>query len=73
VLRLRYADMGLPATPRVSVNGAAVAAGKGSADGDSGWSVMDLKVTLRDGDNSIVVAGGEHVYDLDYIELDPRS
>lgn len=71
VLRLRYTDLGLPATPRVSVNGVAVAAGKARADGSSGWSVMDIHVTLRDGDNSIVVAGGEHVYDLDYIEIDP--
>ncbi|MFK2902011.1 exo-alpha-sialidase [Dyella jejuensis] len=71
VLRLRYTDLGLPATPRISVNGAAMATGSSKADGDSGWSFMDVNVNLRDGDNTIVVDGAEHVYDLDYIEFDP--
>ncbi len=71
VLRLRYTDMGLPATPRVTVNGASVAATGSKADDDSGWNLMDLNVDLRDGDNTIAVDGAEHVFDLDYIELDP--
>lgn len=71
VLRLRYEDMGLPATPQLSVNGMPVTAGSSKADGDSGWRFMDANATLRDGDNHIVVTGGEHVYDLDYIEIDP--
>jgi hypothetical protein len=70
VLRLRYADMSLPATPRLSVNGTPVTLGASKPDGD-GWNIVDVKADLRDGDNQIVVGGGEHVYDLDYLEIDP--
>jgi hypothetical protein len=73
VLRLRYTDLGLPAMPKLSVNGTPVAAAQGKPDGDSGWNVMDLPVTLRHGDNTIEVDGGEHVLDLDYIEIDPAA
>jgi hypothetical protein len=70
VLRLRYEEMGMPATPRVSVNGVPVATGSSKPDGNSGWNVMDVKADLRDGDNTIVVGGAEHVYDLDYIQVE---
>ena len=70
MLRVRYEDMGLPATPRISVNGTAVTASS-KADGDSGWNLMDVRVSLKNGDNTIEVAGAEHAYDLDYIEFDP--
>lgn len=68
VLRLRYADLGFPATPRISVNGTPIAAGGSKADGDG--RLMDVRVDLKDGDNSIVVSGAEHAYDLDYIEIE---
>jgi len=71
VLRLRYEDMGWPAAPRIRVDGAAVSAGSGKPDGDSGWNVMDVRVNLKNGDNVIEVMGAEHAYDLDYIEFDP--
>ncbi|MFK2893516.1 exo-alpha-sialidase [Dyella flagellata] len=71
VLRLRYEDVGLTATPRINVNGTPVAAGIGKADGDSGWEVMDVSAELKDGDNTIVIGGAEHAYDLDYVEIDP--
>ena len=71
VLRLRYEDMGWPAAPRIRVDGAAVSAGRGKPDGDSGWNVMDVRVNLKHGDNVIEVMGVEHAYDLDYIEFDP--
>ncbi|WP_233840861.1 exo-alpha-sialidase [Dyella sp. 2HG41-7] len=68
-LRVRYEDIGLPATPRVNVNGSSVAASGSKADGGTGWNVMDVKVDLRDGDNVIVLGGAEHAYDVDYIEF----
>jgi len=68
VLRLRYADLGFPATPRISVNGTLIAAGGSKADGNG--RLMDVRVDLKDGDNSIVVRGAEHAYDLDYIEIE---
>lgn len=71
VLRLRYEDMGLAAAPRISVNGSAAAAGNAKMDGDIGWNVTDVNVNVKDGENTIVVDGAEHVYDLDYIEFDP--
>jgi hypothetical protein len=70
VLRVRYEDMGMTATPRISVNGTSVKAAGSKADGDSGWNVMDANVDLRDGDNTIVLDGAEHVYDVDYIEIE---
>lgn len=73
VLRLRYEDIGLPATPRISINGTAVAASDSEPDGTSGWNAMDVHVQLRDGDNTIVLGGAEHAYDVDYIELDPAD
>lgn len=32
---------------------------------------MHLNVNLRDSDNTIIVDGAEHLFDLDSIELDP--
>lgn len=73
VLRLRYEDLGFPATPRLSVNGTPVTTVRSKADGDSGWMLMDVSVDLKDGDNTVVVNGAEHAFDLDYIEIDPAS
>jgi hypothetical protein len=71
VLRLRYEDLGFPAIPKISVNGTPIAAG--ASKPDSGWNVMDVSVNLKDGDNTVVVEGAEHAYDLDYIEIDPAQ
>jgi hypothetical protein len=70
-VRLRYTDMGIPASPHVTVNGTPVVVIGTQSDGDSGWSFMDVKATWRDGDNTIDVNGDNYVYDLDYIEIEP--
>lgn len=72
-LRLRYTDMGIPAVPQVTVNGTPVVVIGSKPDGDSGWSFMDVKATLRDGDNTIDVNGDTYVYDLDYVEIEPAK
>ena len=69
ILRVRYADLGLPATPRLNVNGVRVEIGAGKPDAQSGWMLAEVSVNLRDGDNTIVLDGAEHAYDLDYIEI----
>lgn len=68
-LRLRWAGMGMPALPRIRVNGEQVASNPGKPDGATGWHIMDVGVTLREGDNTIEVNGAEYAYDLDYIEI----
>jgi hypothetical protein len=68
-LTLRYADLGLPSQPRVTVNGAAVAALRVSDDGE-GWRIGEFKASLLAGFNDIDVAGGAHVLDVDYLQLD---
>jgi hypothetical protein len=73
LLRLRYTDMGLPAKPQVTVNGAPVVVADSKPDGDTGWTFLDVKATLRDGDNTIDVNGDNYVYDLDYVEVDPKD
>jgi hypothetical protein len=71
-LRIRYTDMGIATTPQISVNGGArLTPVANKPDGTSGWMLMDVKATLHDGDNTIVVAGGKYVYDVDYLDIDP--
>jgi hypothetical protein len=68
VLTLRYADVGLPVQPRLIVNGSALAMAAGTPV-DDGWYEARFTAPLRAGDNTIVVAGGAHVMDVDYLQL----
>jgi hypothetical protein len=69
VVRVRYADVGLPATPSIVVNGAtqAVTAGK---EKQQGWQVLTVSVPMMAGFNTVDVDGGEHVLDIDDLQLD---
>jgi hypothetical protein len=69
-LRVHFADLGLPGTPAVVVNGARQAAAHVS-DGRDGWSIAELKVPLMAGINNVDLDGAAHAVDVDYLQLDP--
>jgi hypothetical protein len=71
-LRVRFADLGLPAQPRIKVNGAAVASVTISKD-DPDWSIAEVSAPLLRGFNRIDVEGGARVLDIDYLQLDAGS
>jgi hypothetical protein len=65
---LRYAAATLmPATPKLSVNGAALEPLKTAATDN--WSEVTVTVPLTAGYNTISVIGGQQPADIDYIEL----
>ncbi|NII12193.1 exo-alpha-sialidase [Oleiagrimonas sp. C23AA] len=63
-----YADLGLPGTPTLSVNGAPQPAGKVSKRKDGRYQVS-WQAPMLAGFNRLDVHGGEHVLDVDYLEL----
>lgn len=67
-LRVRFADLGLPAQPVIIVNGASLGPVHVAADGQ-GWSFADIQAPLLAGFNVIDVAGGAHAMDIDYLQL----
>jgi hypothetical protein len=67
-LRVRYADMGLPATPVLVVNGARMPATIEQAT--DGGQVATLTAPLLPGFNTIDIEGGAHVLDIDYLQVD---
>lgn len=70
-LRLRFTDLGLPATPALSVNGARMPATIVKlADGTQ---VATVSTALLPGFNTIDVEGGAHVLDVDYLQLDGQA
>jgi len=71
-LRVRFADLGLPAQPRIKVNGAAVASVTISKD-DPDWSIAEVRAPLLRGFNRIDIEGGARVLDIDYLQLDAGS
>ncbi len=68
-LRVRFADLGLPAQPRIKVNGAAVASIQVRKDGPD-WSIAEVRAPLLRGFNRIDIDGGARVLDIDYLQLD---
>jgi hypothetical protein len=69
---VRFADLGLPAQPRIKVNGAAVASIQVGKD-DADWSIAEVRAPLLRGFNAIDVEGGARVLDIDYLQLDAGS
>lgn len=67
-VRVRFEDLGLPAEPAMSVNGARVQATV--AKGADGQRTAITKVPLLSGFNTIDVEGDAHVLDVDYLQLD---
>jgi hypothetical protein len=70
-LRLRFADLGLPAVPALSVNGARLPATI-ARTGD-GAALATVSATLLPGFNTIDVEGGAHALDVDYLQLDGEA
>ena len=71
-LTVRYADMGLAAQPALVVNGARAATPRAS-DTPDGWHELTVQATLLPGFNTIDVDGGEHVLDVDYLQMDGQT
>jgi len=72
-LRLRFADVGIAATPALRVNGAVVGGQSNYSDPTakaSGWNVLTVKAPLLAGFNTIDVDGAAYVQDVDYLQLD---
>jgi hypothetical protein len=67
-LAVRFEDLGLPAEPALSVNGARVPA-KFAASAD-GARTATATVPLLPGFNTIDVEGGAHALDVDYLQMD---
>lgn len=68
-LRVRFSTLGLPGTPGVVVNGARQTPGTVHDDGD-GWSTLVINAAMLSGMNTIDLQGGEHVLDIDFVQLD---
>lgn len=71
-IRLRMADVDLPATPTVTVDGRPVAIGPDAAkDSDAeSWSVRTGKgPPLAAGPHKVVVSALSHAFDLDWVQL----
>jgi len=68
-LRLRFADVGIAATPALRVNGA-VQPSTTSPAHEAGWNVLTVKAPLLAGFNTIDVDGAAYVQDVDYLQLD---
>ena len=87
-LAVNYANIGFAAQPRLAANGQAVAGTVGAAALDPALAAVAARdlgtratgehnqlsgsVSLKAGDNSIVIAGGEHALDIDYLEVSPQ-
>lgn len=70
-LSVRWRDLGFATEPTVSVDGQSVAlAGRPDRDG---WRIAHATVTLASGDHLVVVHGGVHAMDVDYLQLAPAQ
>lgn len=67
-LRVRYAEVGLPGMPSLSVNGA-VQARPTVRDEQDGWRVAEISASLLPGFNTIDIHGGAHALDVDYLQV----
>lgn len=69
-LRVRFADLGFPASPEVRVNGRVVEGGAKPEVAD-GWRISEIDAPLQAGTNVIVIANPERALDYDYLEILP--
>ncbi|UPG91186.1 exo-alpha-sialidase [Luteibacter aegosomaticola] len=69
-LRVRFQTVGLPGVPALAVNGARQPAGTVRDDHD-GWSMLETRVKLLPGSNTIDIDGGAHVLDIDFLQVSP--
>jgi hypothetical protein len=67
-VRVHFADLGLPGTPIVVVNGARQSAARVS-DGGDGWNVAEVQVPMLAGINNVDLDGAAHAVDVDYLQL----
>jgi hypothetical protein len=71
-LRVRFADLGLPAQPGIKLNGAPLGSMHVVSDG-AGWSVAEVPAPLLAGFNVIDITGGKHALDVDYLQVGDDS
>ena len=86
-LAVNYAGIGFDATPRLVANGKAVAGSEGTAPVDPDKAAqrnrdlgtrgtgehkqLSATTTLKAGNNTIEVNGGDYALDIDYLEVTP--
>lgn len=70
-LVVRWQDLGFPTQPRVTVDGRSQALGD-RPDRD-GWHLASAPVALTAGDHRVVIHGGAHALDVDYLQLTPSG
>jgi len=66
-LSVRFGDLGLPAAPVLVVNGARVPA---AIDKATDGQLATVSASLLPGFNTIDIEGGDHVLDIDYLQVD---
>ena len=66
-LSVRFGDLGLPAAPVLMVNGARVPA---AIDKATDGQLATVSASLLPGFNTIDIEGGDHVLDIDYLQVD---
>ncbi|MEL1264451.1 exo-alpha-sialidase [Pseudoxanthomonas putridarboris] len=69
-LRVRYADIGFAAAPRLEVNGRALPAAEQPVM-QPGWRTAEFLAPMQAGANRIVVTNASRPLDYDYLEIDP--
>ncbi|MBB3275878.1 MULTISPECIES: exo-alpha-sialidase [unclassified Pseudoxanthomonas] len=73
-IRLRYADIGFAAAPRVRVNGRELPSPASAASTPrAGWREAAFVASLEEGDNRIVVSNGDRPLDYDYLDIAPAT
>jgi hypothetical protein len=70
-LVVRWQDIGFATAPQVTVDGKPLTLAE-HADRD-GWQLATVPVTLAAGDHLVVVRGGAHAMDVDYLQLAPTG
>lgn len=70
-LVVRWQDIGFATAPQVTVDGKPLTLAE-RADRD-GWQLATVPVTLAAGDHLVVVRGGAHAMDVDYLQLAPTG
>ena len=66
---VRWQDIGLPAQPRITIDGKVVSL-RDHVNRD-GWHLATTRMPMTSGDHRVVIKGAAHAVDVDYLELAP--
>jgi|GEM_PF-433211 len=69
---LRWQDIGLPTQPVIMLDGKPLAIAEDHVDAD-GWHLATADTLMPRGDHTLVIKGGAHAMDVDYLELTPLA